>query len=137
MAAAAEIAYFRDMQASQKRGRPSLYKKGAMTAAERQWRHRKKLAGEVRKVKEVAARARRQEAKGRLAAPEEFPEKLWIECYQRARDDVFAELIAQRPLCEPEGEADRLATQIAEWLVVSDITIEEVRAAIDRRFGRL
>ena len=46
-------------------------------------------------------------------------------------------MFQRKPLFDPESEADKLATQIAEWLAMSDdITIDDVRAAIDRRFGR-
>jgi len=41
-----QVRYFRDMSSLRKMGRPTLYKKGAMTAAQRQRRHRAKLRRE-------------------------------------------------------------------------------------------
>ena len=115
--------------------RPTIFKKGPMTAAERQRRRRKKLAAAERKDKAAAAKVRRLERHGKLAVPEEFPTQLWCDAYQRARADLFAEFFEQEPLFDPEGEADKVATQIAEWLQMSEITIADVRAALDRRFG--
>jgi len=43
VAKVAPVSYFRDMEASRKIGRPTIFKKGAMTAAERQRRRRRKL----------------------------------------------------------------------------------------------
>jgi hypothetical protein len=50
--------YFRDMLSSRKMGRPTLYKKGAMTAAQRQRRHRAKLRREKKAAEVLTMRAR-------------------------------------------------------------------------------
>src|SRR6516162_482820 len=60
VAKVAPVSYFRDMGASRKIGRPTIFKKGAMTAAERQRRRRRKLQKEKRAAEVQAKRERNQ-----------------------------------------------------------------------------
>ena len=119
-------------------GRPPLRKKGAMTAAERQRRHRRKLRKEQREAEVLATRVRnmaaghdpeylRRKAERDRAGVEkwEAEHQEWLARYGRA------------PLPAANGEADELARQIEECLAQNpELTIDDVRAAIDRRFGR-
>src|SRR4051794_2429646 len=117
-------------------GRPPLRKKGPMTAAERQRRHRRKVKIERRQAEIMAARERNsavfkdpeyQRAKAERdvveSAKAEHGRQEWIALYGR------------EPLPDA-GPADEIARQIDECLAQQpDITIDDVRAAIDRRFG--
>jgi hypothetical protein len=99
-------------------GRPPLRKKGAYTAAERQRRRRKRLAAEKRAAETEEKRAASHRAYlASRAAPRE--------------PRVVAEV---ESLALPDA-ADEIALQIAEVVQVGDLTIDDIRAAIDRRFG--
>jgi hypothetical protein len=117
---------FRDMVPSRNgdhpMGRQPLRKKGAMTAAERQRRRRKRVKAEQRS----ALRERQQaENHARYLASLENPPQ-WTRALS---------LPAQPPL---ESLADEIAWQIEEVLVADGVlTIDDVRAAIDRRFKKL
>ena len=106
-------------------GRPPIGKK-AMTAAERQRRRRKRLAREAAKQ---AREAKADERRARspyvtLPRPMFFAGLGPIE----APDPV--------PVVTKEERADELARQIAEYLAEApELTIEDVKAAIGRRFG--
>lgn len=118
-------------------GRPTIFKKGAMTAAERQRRRRVKLRKLRREEEQAASRERveamfsdpeylRRKAEADRVSAEraEAERQAWVACYGRD------------PLPGATGAADELARQIDEFLAEnSTITIADVRAAIDSRFG--
>jgi hypothetical protein len=56
VATVVQVSYFRDMLPSRKLGRPTLYKKGAMNAAQLQRRHRAKLRREKKAAEVLAMR---------------------------------------------------------------------------------
>ncbi|MBO0735251.1 MAG: hypothetical protein J2P48_01575 [Alphaproteobacteria bacterium] len=110
-------------------GRPTLYKRGAMTPAERQRRHRKKLSREKRAA-EVLHKQELNNAEGPT------PKQLELETEQRELEEKRQELARQNPALPNATPADELARQIGEYLTeCPEITIDDVRAAIDRRFG--
>jgi len=97
------------------RGRPPLRKKGAMTSAERQRRYRRKLRAKRRTAEIEKKRAANA---ARAAAPREA----WTQALS----------ISEPGLQNP---ADELARQIEDYLAEClDLTIDHVRAAIDRRW---
>jgi len=99
-------------------GRPSIRKKGAMTAAERQRRHRRKLRA-ARRAAEMAEQRVVNSARAR-----------------QPRDAGWTQALPIIPVAGLPGPADELARQIGEYLAErSDLTIDDVRDAIDRRFG--
>lgn len=126
------------MEASRKMGRPTIFKKGPLTPAERQRRHRKKLRKEKRAAEVIATRERNR-------ARFDDPERQSRITERRAADvaahnakmEKWTALYWQPPLSDANGPADELARQIAEFMAEchGDITITDVRAAIDRRFG--
>src|SRR4051812_36982630 len=106
-------------------GRPPIGKK-AMTTAERQRRRRKRLA------RENAKQAREQKAAERRARSP----------YVTLPRPTFlgglgpVEAPTPVPVVTKEERADELARQITEYLTEApEITIEDVKAAIGRRFG--
>jgi hypothetical protein len=100
--------------------RPPTRKSGAYTPAERQRRRRKRLRAEKRQA-EIAAKRAENEAAYRARAASRPA---------HASDDTPA----QPPLPD---RADELVRQIAEVLLADpDLTIADVRAALDRLFGR-
>jgi hypothetical protein len=121
-------------------GRPALRKKGAFTAAERQRRHRQKLRREQRPAEHEAARER-HEAYARRNAPRFAANAAADTVRLEAEHTEWVSLFQQPELPGANGPADELARQIAEWLMMTNhddddgVTIEDVRAAIDRRFG--
>jgi hypothetical protein len=116
-------------------GRPALRKKGAFTAAERQRRHRKKLRREQRPA-ELAAKRERHEAYARKSAPRYAAIAAEVSARVDAQHAEWTRLFEQPELPGANGPADEIARQIAEWLAQDpDLTLEDVRAAIDRRFG--
>jgi hypothetical protein len=121
-----------------KMGRPTVYKKGAMTDAERQRRRRKRLKREAKEVERLAIveanrekrvhRARNPLAQWRDAAISAQLENSMLQARLRLYEQV--------PLHDASGAADELARQIAEYMQEKPgMTIDDVRAAIDRRFG--
>jgi hypothetical protein len=98
-------------------GRPPIRKKGAMTAAERQRRHRRKLRAERR-----AAEIETKRAANSARAAE--PRPPWTQ--------ALSIVVPGLP-----APADELARQIEEYLKeVPEISIDDVLAAINKRFGR-
>jgi DNA repair exonuclease SbcCD ATPase subunit len=124
-----------------KRGRPPLRKKGAMTPAEKQKRYRRRI--------------RKSEAEAKLAEQRERSRARRIDPYSIARLDEreaethrrieayraeWARRYGQAPMPPMPGAnalADELVRQMAEFIAecAGEITIDDVRAAIDRRFG--
>jgi hypothetical protein len=108
-----------------------------MTAAERQRRHRRKVRASQRQA-EIAATRARNEAR--------FRDPAWLRARtekdaagiaeQNRKHEEWLALYGRAPLPDANGEADELARQIDEYLAQApEITIDDVRAAIDRRFG--
>jgi hypothetical protein len=98
-------------------GRPPLRKKGAFTAAERQRRRRKRLAREKRTAERVIAKAKN-------------------DAYWAAKPQPVHVVSISKPedIALPD-RADEIAAQIAEALIEApDLTIDDIRAAIDRRW---
>jgi hypothetical protein len=123
-------------------GRPTIFKKGALTAAERQKRHRIKLRKQRR---EDEAAASRERSYAQTYAQQTDPEyqrrlaearKAFAEDWE-AKQQERLERYGPDPLPEANSPADELARQIAEWLVENpEVAIADVRTALDRRFGR-
>jgi hypothetical protein len=117
--------------------RPTIFKKGAMTAAERQRRHRAKVRKQRRQDETAASRARNN---AKLNDPEyrrrkAEADRLAIEKSEGERQ-AWSARYGREPLPEANGAADELARQIDEWLAQNaGLTIADVRAAINRRFG--
>lgn len=128
----------------QKMGRPPIRKSGAMTAAERMRRYRKKL-------KQTANKAREKERLGDLT-PHEYnaaknrafrdnPTAQWRKAAIDAQCEIAVlqsrlRLYEQVPMHDASGPADEIARQIAECMMeCPGMTIDDVRAAIDRRWG--
>jgi hypothetical protein len=96
-------------------GRPPKRKKGAYTAAERQRNRRKRLA-KAKRESEMAAK------RGTSGPPRVFDGGPDLQVIER-----------EPPLPD---RADEIALQIAEVLRQDDdLSIEDIRAAIDRRWG--
>jgi hypothetical protein len=123
-------------------GRPALRKKGAFTAAERQRRHRQKLRREQRAAEKDAERAAR-DARWRRDFPSDTARQREDAARYQAEHAEWTRLFERPELPGANGPADDLARQIAEWLMMTNrdlndddgVTIEDVRAAIDRQFG--
>jgi hypothetical protein len=95
-------------------GRPTVFKKGAMTAAERQRRRRKKVARAVK----VAEREIKQAENSKKFC-------------ETAREPVIWTSIGQAPLPSPVEE---LVAQVADTLLSERMDANEFRAAFNRRF---
>jgi hypothetical protein len=118
-------------------GRPSIRKKGPMTPAERQRRHRRKLRAARREVLTLQKRAENL-AKYRkwVASGSRAKGQAAISAASEAREQEWRRLYWQPPLPDANGAADEIARQIAETLMQDQtVTIDDVREAIDRRFG--
>ena len=103
-------------------GRPPLRKKGAFTAAERQRRRRARLRKEKREAEVDAMRARSLK---KLRASQ-----------AKAEAEGYPEWTVALPVPPLDNPADELALQIADLLESErNITIDELRDALDRRFG--
>lgn len=103
-------------------GRPPLRKKGAFTAAERQRRRRARLRKEKRAAEVDAMRARNLEKLRSSQA--------------KAEAEGYPEWTTALPVPPLDNPADELALQIADMLKVEqNVTIDELRDALDRRFG--
>ena len=93
-----------------------------MTAAERQSRHRKK---QRREVKAAEAAAKREANQERFRRSVRDDDRSWTQA-------------CSRPAIPPlENKADEIALQVAQalWEREGEIDIDDVRDAIDRRFG--
>jgi hypothetical protein len=110
-------------------GRPTLRKKGPMTAAERQQRRRKRLRrekGKLAKDAEIAAsRAKNLE---RLRQSQEQQA-----AFQEAWRREFKLVPPAPPLATPE---DELAQQVLDTLQVERMDFEVFQQALLRRAGR-
>jgi hypothetical protein len=101
-------------------GRKPIRKKGAMTAAERQRRRRKRLRADRREVLKEQQRA---------------------ENHARYLAHMERHGLKERPPVEPcqpplPDRADEIAWQIAEVMAADpELTIDDIRAALVRRFG--
>jgi hypothetical protein len=118
-------------------GRPALRKKGPMTAAERQRRRRRKLRREKR---EAEMMAEREKNAARYRANRADPTRIERDAAAAARADAkHQEWLAsygRPPLPDANGAADELARQIDEYMAQEPgLSIDDVRKAIDRRFG--
>ncbi len=101
-----------------------------MTAAERQKRHRRKLKRVEREVQIAASQARSAE----LAA-HAHPAAGWGRIrHEAALREEWQNMIGQ---AEHIGEtiADELVRQLAEAMIIDSIPVDDIRAALDRRFG--
>lgn len=119
-------------------GRPTIFKKGAMTAAERQRRRRVKVRKQRREEEQAASRERNF---AKLNDPDRLCRRAEAERESSARWEAERQEWTVRngrePLPGANGPADELARQIDEFLAENGgLTIADVRAAIDRRFGR-
>jgi 3'-phosphoadenosine 5'-phosphosulfate sulfotransferase (PAPS reductase)/FAD synthetase len=118
--------------------RPTVYKKGAMTDAERQRRRRKRLKREAKEVERLAVVEANHEKHARNRVN---PIKQWRHAAINAQLQISVlearlRLYEQVPLHDVSGAADELARQIAEYMQEKPgMAIDDVRAAIDRRFG--
>jgi hypothetical protein len=117
--------------------RPTIFKKGAMTAAERQRRHRIKLRKQRREDEKAASRER---AYAKFKDPEYLRQKAEADRLSTEKSEAerqgWLTRYGRDPLQEANGAADELARQIDECLAQNPaLTIADVRAAIDRRFG--
>jgi hypothetical protein len=136
----APVSYFCDMAKSQKGehvGRPTIFKKGPLTAAERQRRHRRKLHREQRAAEVQVIRERNRQ---RSLAYQTSPQKALRDAETKralAWRDEWLNMRGQAAVLPNGGPADELARQIAEYLIecAPGVTISDIRAAIDRRFG--
>jgi hypothetical protein len=114
-------------------GRKPIYKKGAMTDAERQRRRRRKQRQLKRKEErhELAVKNKARWA-GKPpcgSSPEE--QAKWL-----AEEVVWHTLYGQPPLPGAAGLADELVRQIAEFMAQEpEVTVSDVRAALERRYG--
>jgi hypothetical protein len=121
-------------------GRPPKFKKGAMTAAERMRRYRKRRK-DIKEATDTTLRQARNERKRSIRNLN--PIAQWRAAARNAelRAQVLEErlrLYEQAPLdLDRRGAAaEELARQIAECVMASPgLTIADIRAAIDRRFG--
>jgi hypothetical protein len=112
-----------------------------MTATERQQRRRLRLRREKAKATRDAEKAaKRQQNAARFADPD--ARRVWSErqaglaAKHEAERQEWIALYQRNPIAGAAGPADELARQIAEYLAEApEITINDVRAAIDRRFG--
>ena len=95
-------------------GRPTTFKKGAMTPAERQRRRRKKLAREAKAAEREAKQAENLR-KYRAAHGQKVE---WV-------------CVTQAPLPSP---VDELVSQVADALLSEQIDPNEFRSAFSRRF---
>ena len=131
-----QMRYFRDMSSLRKMGRPTLYKKGAMTAAQRQRRHRAKLRRE--KKEELVAMRARNAAEAARHSPR------WTTLYLKQSEENriwwlwWPEWLNMRGRLDelPNADiADELVRQLAEAIMPDRISIADIRQALDRRFG--
>jgi hypothetical protein len=112
--------------------RPTVYKRGAMTPAQRQRRRRKRLKLEAKREENAVKHARglsprRLEQDFNQAADREAAEIVWHALYW------------QPPLTDSSlpPAATEFARQTAEYLAEhrGQITIDDIRAALEERFG--
>jgi hypothetical protein len=135
-----QVSYFRDMAKSQKGaliGRPTIFKKGPLSAAERQRRHRRKLHREQRAAEVLAKQELNHQ---RYLAYLTSPRKAQRDAEAKRQAMWYGEWLNLRghaAVLPNAGAADEMARQIAEYLIACapGVTISDVRAAIDRRFG--
>jgi hypothetical protein len=109
-------------------GRKAIGRK-AMTAAERQQRRRKRLRRETAKAaRQAEIAAKRAKNAARNSA---------LDQRLRAEAGVFiSPLPVGMPIPPLANPADEIARQLSEVLAESpELTIDDLRAAIDRRFG--
>ena len=97
-------------------GRPTILKKGAMTAAERQRRRRKKTARAGKAAEREAKQARNAEK---------------YSTRRQEQEPVEWTSVAQMPLLSPIEE---LVAQVADAMLLDEIDANEFRAAFDKRF---
>ena len=115
------------------RGRPPLRKKGAMTSAERQRRHRRKLRA-ARRQAQIKQKQAINHAKYLASRAAPRPQS-GAEAAQEARREEWLRLYSRPMLPGAAGAADEIARQIDECLTQQpEISIDDVRAAIDRRW---
>jgi len=128
------MSYFRNMAASQKMGRPTVFKKGAMSAAQRQRRHRAKVRREKKAAEVQAMRERR--------APAQTAR--WDRFYLKQRDELRLYWLWRPDWLNMQGRLDELPNasisddlvrQLAEAMLPDRISIADIRRALDRRFG--
>jgi hypothetical protein len=110
-------------------GRPPIFKKGAQTSAERQRRYRKRLRRDAREA-EIAAK-RESNHENRLHREAQKQETAEIVDWHRAY-----KLLAERGPPLPDN-AEEIAFQVAECIKASggEMTVDDIRDALDRRFG--
>jgi len=118
-------------------GRPTIFKKGPLTAAERQRRHRRKLHREQRAAEVLATRERNRQRYLAHHTPQQQAQrdaetKVWL-----MWRDEWLNMRGRAAVLPNAGVAYELARQIAEYLIecAPGVTIDDVRAAIERRFG--
>jgi len=105
--------------------------------AERQRRHRRKLHREQRAAEVLAQRERNRQ---RYLAYETSPQKAQKDAEAKGRalwQNEWLNLRGHAAALPNAGPGDELARQIAEYLIecAPGVAIDDVRAAIDRRFG--
>jgi hypothetical protein len=135
VAKVAPVSYFRDMEASRKIGRPTIFKKGAMTAAERQRRRRRKLQKEKRAAEVQAKRERNQTNYAQYLRETEPQRRAQNVEFRRQLEEASRARLSRFPPLPNAGPADELARQIDEYMTHTGITLEDVRTALDHRFG--
>jgi hypothetical protein len=102
-----------------------------MTPAERQRRHRRKLSKEKRAAETLEARRRSQERYAR----HDFAADVRKARHEMALRDEFLNMWGTSPEVWEADLADELVRQLTESMVLDGITVDEIRSAIDRRFG--
>lgn len=101
-------------------GRPTVFKKGAMTPAERQRRRRKKLR-RAAKAAEIEAKQAENARKYSASREKEFTDK----------GEPAWTIALEAPLPSP---IDELVAQVADTLLSERIDASEFREAFNRRF---
>jgi len=104
-----------------------------MTAAERMWRHRRRLRKETREAEMKAKQAKastqraRHDARWAHINAESARQARW----QAEKRNMWGELAAIRNA----DKADELVRQLAGAMLCENIGIDEISAAVSRRFG--
>jgi hypothetical protein len=122
-------------------GRPCIRKKGPLTHAERQKRYRARIRKAENEIKDAARKARSRERRidpyniAKFAEREAEVDRK-IEAYRAEWTRRYGQA-PMPPLPGASAMADELVRQIAECIMQSagEMSIADVRAAINRRFG--
>jgi hypothetical protein len=116
-------------------GRPAIFKRGAMTAAERMRRYRRKQRKEKREAEREEMRRRNRERYAAYHTPEKDAARDAEIKRQMALRREALNMIGQLPEVKNAGPADELVRQLAEAMMIEKITVDDFRRAFNRRFG--